>query len=180
MAFNGFDYVMPDSSRRAALSEVRRVLKVGGVFIFSSHNPRAVWQRPSWNTQRVGALAERIAGSRRPLLAIVQGVISWGRIALALVAGFAQSARRFPRAVVHRAFWLGEGYMHDGAHGGLMTRYAVPRKIQRELHIGGFELLEVLGDDYPKRSHVLVTPWYYYVFKSNHRPAKQSETSACK
>jgi len=177
MAFNGFDYVMPDTSRRAALSEIRRVLKVGGIFIFSSHNPKAIWQRPSWNQQRIDALAERIAGSRH-VLPIVRGVLSAGRIAVALVTAVAQFLRRIPRAVIHRAFWLGEGYIHDVAHGGLMTHCAVPRKVERELHVAGFELLEVLGDDYPKRSHILVTPWYYYVFKSNPSADERSGTTA--
>jgi SAM-dependent methyltransferase len=180
MAFNGFDYVMPGASRQAALSEIRRVLNVGGVFIFSSHNPRAIWQRPSWNPQRVEALAKRVAGSRPLVLAVVRGVLSVARIALALVITVAQSLRRLFRALVRRAFWLGEGYMHDVAHGGLMTHYAAPRNVERELHTAGFELLEVLGDDYPKRSHVFVTPWYYYVFKTSPLAAKRSEMTACK
>jgi len=179
MAFNGFDYVMPDTSRRVALSEMRRVLRIGGLFIFSSHNPRAILQRPSWNQQRIEALASRIAGSSQLFLKVGRAVLSGARIAVALVTAFGQSVRRLFRAVVHRAFWLGHGYMHDAAHGGLMTHYAVPHQVERELQSGGFELLEVLGDDYPKRSHVFVTPWYYYVFKSKPLAGQGSEKTAC-
>ncbi len=41
-AFNGIDYVLPDESRRSCFEHVHRVLKAGGVVIFSSHNARAV------------------------------------------------------------------------------------------------------------------------------------------
>lgn len=37
-AYNGLDYLVPASERRAALLEVRRVLRPSGTFVFSSHN----------------------------------------------------------------------------------------------------------------------------------------------
>lgn len=39
VAFNGLDYVYPESDRLHAVVEISRVLRPGGVFIFSSHNP---------------------------------------------------------------------------------------------------------------------------------------------
>ena len=37
-SFFGLDYVRPESEREATLREIRRVLKPGGTFVFSTHN----------------------------------------------------------------------------------------------------------------------------------------------
>ena len=37
-SFNGIDYLHPESARERCMAEVCRVLKPGGIFIFSSHN----------------------------------------------------------------------------------------------------------------------------------------------
>jgi len=38
-AFNGLDYIHPETARNEAISAIADVLKGGGLFIFSSHNP---------------------------------------------------------------------------------------------------------------------------------------------
>lgn len=37
-SFNGIDYIFPEKKRLTALREINRVLKSGGIFVFSSHN----------------------------------------------------------------------------------------------------------------------------------------------
>jgi ubiquinone/menaquinone biosynthesis C-methylase UbiE len=45
-SYNGIDYIYPESKRIQALKEIDRVLKPYGKFVFSSHNPKALWFKP--------------------------------------------------------------------------------------------------------------------------------------
>jgi ubiquinone/menaquinone biosynthesis C-methylase UbiE len=167
MAFNAFDYVLPDEARVRALREIRRVLRPGGVFIFSSHNPRSILVRVSWNRQRVRNLAERIAQRTPVPVSPLFGVLIAARVTLAVLHSTAQSIGRAARRFPTKLFWQGQGHWMDPVHGGLKTRYAVPAKVVAELRKFGFALLQVLGDDYPMISSQWVTGWYYYVFCNN-------------
>jgi SAM-dependent methyltransferase len=164
MAFNGMDYVIPDESRFRALREIGRVLKPEGILIFSSHNPRSIWVRASWNPQRVRDLAEKTMGSNsvvfRPLLWSLTVV----RMILAGLQAVVRSAGRAARRLPTRTFWLGQGYWIDPAHGGLKTHFAAPENVAHELGGFDFRLQRTLGDDYPRISGPYVTDWYYYVF----------------
>jgi SAM-dependent methyltransferase len=164
MAFNGMDYVIPDESRLRALREIGRVLKPDGTLIFSSHNPRSIWVRASWNPQRVRNLAETVVGSESVLFRPLLWALTAIRVVLAGVKAVPQSVVRAARRLPTRAFWQGDGYLMDPAHGGLRTHLATPEKVARELGAFGFRLLRVLGDDYPRASRRYVTDWYYYVF----------------
>jgi SAM-dependent methyltransferase len=165
MAFNGMDALAPDEARRRCLAEIHRVLKDGGVLIFSSHNPRAVFLRPAWNPKRIEAVAHMLAGRRKWLLGSARVLVLWLRIAVALARSAMDSALRLSRRVWRRAFWSGDGYMLDPAHGGTLTHYAVPERVIAEVEQQGFQFLRVAGDDYPRRSGAYVTDWYYYVFR---------------
>src|SRR3984957_15740588 len=57
--FNGIDYLAPDLERQQCLRECHRVLKPGGLFIFSVHNPHSIFIRWSWNHERLRAPADR-------------------------------------------------------------------------------------------------------------------------
>jgi len=167
MAFNGIDYVIPDESRFRALQEIHRVLTPEGVLIFSSHNPRSIWVRASWNPKRVPELASSIVSPDsalfRPLLWLLTAVRVLFAGAQAVLRSLARSARRIPT----RTFWQGSGYLLDPAHGGLKTHLAIPESVVHEANSFGFRLLRMLGDDYPCVSHPLVTDWYYYVFSKS-------------
>jgi ubiquinone/menaquinone biosynthesis C-methylase UbiE len=164
MAFNGMDYVIPDESRFRALREIRRVLKPEGILIFSSHNPRAIWVRASWNPQRVRDLARAIAGSESVFFRPVLWSLTAARVILAGVQAVLQSLGRAARRLPTQTFWRGQGCWRDPVHGGLKTHLATPEKVSHELGEFGFRLLRVLGDDYPRSSRRYVTDWYYYVF----------------
>jgi SAM-dependent methyltransferase len=166
MAFNGMDYVIPDESRFRALREIGRVLKPDGILIFSSHNPHSIWIRASWNPQRVRDLAETIVGSDSVLFWPLRWVLTAGRVILALAQAVLRSFGRAARRLPARAFWEGQGYLIDPAHGGLRTHLASPEKVVNELGGFGFRLLRVLGDDYPQVSRRYITDWYYYVFSN--------------
>jgi SAM-dependent methyltransferase len=164
MAFNGMDSVIPHESRYRALPEIHRVLKPEGVLIFSSHNVRSIWVRPSWNPDRLASLAKQLVGSNpvlyRPLLWSLTGLRAVTAVFQSMARSLARVARRMPTP----AFWLGEGYLMDAAHGGMRIHVATPEKVERELNGFGFRLLRVLGDDYPRASRLYITDWYYYVF----------------
>ncbi len=175
MAFNGIDALVPDEARRRCLAEIHRVLKNCGVFIFSSHNPRAVFLRPAWNPKRIDEFAHKLAGQRKCLLEPAKILLLWLRVAVALVRSATESALRLLRRVPRRAFWSGDGYMLDPTHGGLLTHYAVPARVIAEAQQQGFQLLQIAGDDHPRPSRAFVTDWYYYVF----RKAEASVSAPC-
>ena len=134
-SFNGIDYLHPDSARLRCLTEVRRVLRPGGVFVFSTHNPRAVLLRP-----REGRALRRFG------------------------VGLYMTLRRVVRLLPTAAFRRGEGYVLDPVHGGLVTHVASQRYVIKETAAAGFRHQESWGDDYPARSGILWTRWWYYVF----------------
>jgi SAM-dependent methyltransferase len=163
MAYNGIDNLVPDESRRCAWREMHRVLKPEGVLIFSSHNIRSIWVRPSWNQKRLENLAKKVAGDSlfyRPLLGILTAI----RVSLAILRASRKSAPRVAQRVPRPGFWRGEGYMQDSAHGGTRIHFATPEKVEQELNQYNFRRLRILGEDYPHASHLYVTRWYYYVF----------------
>lgn len=164
MAFNAVDYIFPQTSRVRALHEIHRVLKPEGVLIFSSHNPRSIFVRASWNPKRVRDLAEALVGTDSVFFKSVLWSLACLRVIVACSQAAWKSLSRAAHKLPTQAFWRGRGFLMDSAHGGLKTFFAVPRKIAQELEPIGFQLLRILGDDYPRVSHLYSTDWYYYVF----------------
>lgn len=44
-SYNGLDYIFPEEKRILAIKEISRVLKQGGIFVYSSHNPLALLKK---------------------------------------------------------------------------------------------------------------------------------------
>jgi SAM-dependent methyltransferase len=173
MAFNALDYVVPDEARFRALQEIHRVLKPEGILIFSSHNPRSIWVRPSWNPKRVQDLAESMLKADSVLFRPLLWSLTAARIILAGMQTIYRSLGRVARRLFTRAFWSGEGYWMDPVHGGVETHGAAPREVTCELSRFGFRLLRALGDDYPLVSPLYITDWYYYVFSKSAMSGKK-------
>jgi ubiquinone/menaquinone biosynthesis C-methylase UbiE len=163
LSFNTIDNLIPDESRHKAWREARRVLKPQGVLIFSSHNMRSIFVRPSWNPQRLGNLAKQIVGDSvlyRPVL----WSLTAGRVAVAMLQALGRSIVRIMRRLPTNGFWRGDGYLVDTSHGWTKIHFSTPAITEQELSKIGFRQVRVLGDDYPLTSRHLVTDWYYYVF----------------
>jgi SAM-dependent methyltransferase len=178
-AFNGIDYVLPASSRRACLGHLRRLLKPRGVLIFSSHNARAIVVRRAWNRERLLRVASRFSAESEFLCEL----LLTGLTGLRSISAFLQSAAatlvRLPRRILSHAFWRGEGCVVDSSHGGLVSHCWIPRRVIEEMTSAGFRVERVLGDDYPRSSNVYATDWYYYVFTKSDVRVSQPCAQSC-
>jgi ubiquinone/menaquinone biosynthesis C-methylase UbiE len=163
-AFNGLDYVLPAEKRKQCLWECERVLRVGGVLIFSSHNPRSILVRPSWDPEILRAFARRLFPQPGLGFTLVVGALTAVKSIHASLRAVAGSVMRILRRVPTAVFWHGDGCWFDPAHGGLTTHYWTARRAIDEVSSLGLRFEAQRGDDYPQRSHQLVTDWYYYVF----------------
>jgi ubiquinone/menaquinone biosynthesis C-methylase UbiE len=171
MAFNSADYIVPAERRWQSFSECWRVLRPGGLLIFSSHNPRSVLVRPGWNPQNVRSFAERLISKSSVLFPLAISAIAVLKAMHASARAVAASLGRVMRRITKSVFWRGEGHLIDPVHGGLITHYWIPRRVAAELSRLGFRPEKIMGDDYPRRSWILTTDWYYYVFvKVNKSP----------
>lgn len=139
-SFNGIDYLYPDAQRVKCLNEVNRVLKSGGIFIFSVHNARVVFIRPQLNSVATLKKVWR-------LIRTIKNI--W----------------LFLKQLRRKAFYDGTGYITDTVHGNLMTHVSIPRFVQDELAEAGLSVLEVVSGNYPICSGDITSPWYYYVAK---------------
>jgi SAM-dependent methyltransferase len=163
-AFNGIDYVLPGESRARCLEHIHRVLKADGCVIFSSHNPRAVMVRPSWNRERVRRVARRYSGGSALLSRLLLAALASARATLALGTSVWRSLSRVLQRVPTHAFWRGGGNFVDSAHSGLLTHAWTPERAVLDLEGFHFRLERALPNDYPQIARRYATDWYYYVF----------------
>ncbi|HTO78407.1 MAG TPA: class I SAM-dependent methyltransferase [Methylocystis sp.] len=137
-SFNGIDYIDSDEGRARCLKEVARVLTEEGVFIFSCHNAKSLFVLPNFR----GA----------------KGIKAIWRALYALGASCRLSARH----LFGRAFWSGEGYLHDPADGGMLIYVSTPEKILRQVASAGMKIVDVVGGRFPDTANLYLTPWHYY------------------
>jgi SAM-dependent methyltransferase len=163
-AFNGLDFVLPAEARRACLRHIHRVLKPGGVFIFSSHNPRAIMVRRDWNHERLQGISRRFSGRSALLCSVLLAGLTSSRLTLALGQSAYSSLLRIFKRVPSPVFWRGEGNLADTAHGGLLTHYWIPERAVDELTRFHFRFERIVGNEYPQTHREFTTDWYYYVF----------------
>ena len=177
MAFNGMDYLVPGDSRRRCLAEIHRVLKKDGVFIFSSHNPRAVFFRPAWNREKIEEIAQTARGAEGSGYSEpARLLLLWLRVACSCcsirdgirAALFAEGTA----ACFLERRWL---YGRSSSRRVVDALCRARTKVITELQQHGFQLLRFTGDDYPRHSRPYVTDWYYYVFQK----AETSLSSPC-
>jgi ubiquinone/menaquinone biosynthesis C-methylase UbiE len=169
-SYNGLDSVVPEEKRGRCLRECWRVLRADGVLVFSSHNPRSILLRVDWDRKRLRAFARTLLSSQNALFPLVVGGLTVAKATHALVRSVTSSAVRAIRRLPLAAFWRGEGDLYDPVDGGVTLHCSIPKRIVGEIEQLDFRLLESMGDDYPRRSHSLLTDWYYYVFSKIERP----------
>jgi SAM-dependent methyltransferase len=166
-SFNGMDYLVPDEKRQRFLRECFRVLKQGGTFIFSRHNPRSLVVGWDWDWDRLRNMAKDVGGGRRFIVGPILVGLSIAKLVLAVCRTLGRSIPRALRRIKTRTFWRGEGYQFDPTHGGLWTHCSVPKRVTAELNKFQFKLLQLLPEDHPRTSKTWKTRWYYYVFSRN-------------
>jgi ubiquinone/menaquinone biosynthesis C-methylase UbiE len=166
-SFNGVDCLVPEEKRLRCLQECWRVLRLGGVFVFSSHNPRSILVRAEWDRGRLRAFARKLVSRRRALFPLVVGGLTVAKAIQAFVRAATASTLRVIRRVPSLAFWRGEGDLYDPVDGGLTIHYSIPARVVAELEEFDFQLVKLMGDDYPRVSRAFLTDWFYYVFSKN-------------
>jgi SAM-dependent methyltransferase len=138
-SFNGIDYITDGDARARCLAEASRVLRDGGVFIFSSHNARQLGIWPVYQ----GASASQAAW--RTVRALGKS---------AVIAG---------RTLRSGAYVRGEGYIRDPVHGGgIRTYVSTPAAFRPQLARTGLRIVEIVRGPHPDVRADALTSWHYY------------------
>lgn len=164
IAFNSIDYLVSDSHRSLCLRECNRVLRSGGVLVFSSHNPRSLVVRLSSNTERLIRLFRVRSFKQKTTQKVLgTGLLIAGQ-SYSVLRSCLYSIAKAGQRILAPAFWRGKGIWLDPAHGGLLTYTCVPKLWITELAAHGFRISKYLGNDFPRSGGRFMTDWYYYVF----------------
>jgi SAM-dependent methyltransferase len=163
-SFNGIDWLWPSEKRWSCIGECRRLLRAGGVLVFSSHNPRSIFVWRGWSPERARWYSRRLVGGNKVLYPLALGAVTAAKAAICFFRSAAESVSRMVRRVPRKAFRQGEGYMIDPAHPGLLNHYSTPANAISELEGRGFQNRGVWCDEYPGKRSLYRADWYYYAF----------------
>lgn len=142
-SFNGIDYITDDLGRAKCLSEVARVLKPGGTFVFSSHNARQLGILPILEHAGPAQVAWRAARAALKSIGIAWRTLRSGNFA------------------------KGHGYIRDPVHGGLDTYTSTPKSFEPQLAAVGLRVLETVRAPYPSVVTDFLTSWHYYACRKD-------------
>jgi SAM-dependent methyltransferase len=138
-SFNGIDAIPTTQGRLRCLSEVFRVLRPGGLFIFSSHNSKMLLNLPLFD-------------HKEP----IRNVLRLGRAVIRTIPFAA-------RLLSSGAFHAGAGYYVDPIHGGILNYCSTPELTELEVSSVGFLLCEVIHNLHPRKMPRYFIQSYYYV-----------------
>jgi len=142
---NGIDCLSCDAERQKCLRECARILRPGGVFIFSSHNARYLIFTP------------------------VLGGVTLTKKAWRVVYAFAHTLRNLPARLTSGAFWRGMGHVVDPlTHGGLVIYVSTPDEVVKEVRRVGLTVVRTVSANYPHAQPACATPWYYFACIKSH------------
>ena len=165
-SYNGLD-CLPHEKREDCLRECHRILKPGGVYIFSTHNPRGLFLDWRWDRERLRRLANRVSRGEGVLFNLTLAALTCARVTLAVGRSFVKAIPRARWRLPTAAFWRGQGYVVDPSYGGLKYYCEIPACAVAELTRCRFKLLQVLPENYPGKGYEYGTRWYYYAFSKD-------------
>lgn len=150
---NGIDYIPIDQARARCFSEVTRVLRPGGYFIFSSHNA---------DFCGFGAIIKQWVYHiihlqlRQSIFVLWRAIRSIGT-SLALA-----QQRRHSDGPYHRT-----GYIWDYWREHVRIFVSTPESMSAEAGAAGLHLVEMISKFYPDAFPAYLTPYYYYAFRKS-------------
>lgn len=165
-SYNGLD-CLPHEKRQNCLRECHRLLKAGGLYIFSTHNPRGLFLDWRWDRERLRRLANRASKGEGVLFHLTLAALTCARVTLAVGRSFVKAIPRARWRLPTAAFWRGQGYVVDPSYGGLKYYCEIPACAVAELTRSGFRLLQMLPENYLEKGYEYSTRWYYYAFSKD-------------
>ncbi len=111
-SFNGIDWLWPSEKRWSCIRECRRLLRPGGVLVFSSHNPRSIVVWRGWDPDRVRAFARRLVGGSKILYPLAAVAVTAAKATISFFRSASESVSRMARRIPRQSL-LETRRLHD-------------------------------------------------------------------